>query len=81
VSFQNIITELDAQIETLQAARNLLASRGSIAPNSRASLTLVKTKKPHHTISAEARRRIGEATRKRWAQGRMPHALKKKKAA
>jgi hypothetical protein len=68
---QSLISAIDAEIETLQQARTLLSK----AANS--GLTLGKaTKRVTHRLSPEARKRIADAQRKRWAAAR-----KQKKSA
>ncbi len=61
MEIQLIIEELDAEIARLQDARALLTRIGSsVAKPGRPA-------KKHHIMSAEARKRIGDAQRKRWA--------------
>jgi len=61
----NIVSSIDAEIALLQEARDLLAevdiSTGKPAP---------KKKTGKRVMSAEARKRIGDAQRKRWAAQR-----------
>jgi hypothetical protein len=62
---QSLISAIDAEIATLQHARTLLAK----AANS--GLTLGKaTQRVTHRLSPEARKRIADAQRKRWAAAR-----------
>ena len=62
---QSLISAIEAEIATLQHARTLLAK----AANS--GLTLGKaTKHVTHRLSPEARKRIADAQRKRWAAAR-----------
>jgi hypothetical protein len=69
MSANEILTLIDAEIATLQHARAALAGtatkRGPGRPKSTAA-PLVKPKK-RRKLSAEARAKIAEAQRKRWA--------------
>ncbi len=67
-----IIAEIDAEIARLQQARELLT--GVAAPKKRGrpskktvSADPVVASRERKPMSAEARKRIGEAQRKRWA--------------
>lgn len=73
-----ILAEIDAQIAKLQQARALLAGAG-VAPAAikkavgrpRKAVTPVASKKAaKRVLSAEARKRIAEAQKKRWAESR-----------
>jgi hypothetical protein len=70
MSLDNLLATIDAEITRLQQARALLAGT-STAPSRRkaASKPSAPKKKaaPKRTMSAEARKRIGDAQRKRWA--------------
>ncbi len=75
-----ILAEIDSQIEKLQRARALLAGTGTVTrrgpgrPKSViASLTAPK-KKARRNLSPEARKRIADAQKRRWAE----HNKKKK---
>jgi hypothetical protein len=69
---ESILAQLDAEIAKLMQARALLAGTGKVA----AKLTAQKAQnvgtKPRkkHVLSAEARKRIADAQRKRWAAQR-----------
>lgn len=69
-----IISAVDAEIATLQKARALLTKGHS--PDSltgRKSTPKAGPKRPkRRTLSPEARKRIGDAQRKRWAVARKP---------
>jgi hypothetical protein len=73
VSFENVILQIDAEIATLQNARAVLSSSGSSITKKgpgRPKTTQVApgvnpTKK--RVLSAEARKRIADAQKKRWA--------------
>jgi hypothetical protein len=60
-----LLSAIDSEISNLQQARALLAGQSGHA------LRTTKPAKKHHTMSAEARKRIGAATRARWAAGKM----------
>lgn len=69
MSIETILAQIDAEIERLTQVRSLLA--GSRTANSSGSKTKTskgpaKTKKKR-TLSADARKRIADAQRKRWA--------------
>jgi hypothetical protein len=68
---ESIIAQIDAEIARLTQVRSLLAGAGKIAPK----VTERKTKKSPakakarktRVLSPEARKRIADAQRKRWA--------------
>ncbi|MFZ0745251.1 MAG: hypothetical protein WAM85_12650 [Terracidiphilus sp.] len=66
---ESILAQLDAEIARLNQVRSLLASSGKVA----VKVTERKTKKAaaktrkKRVLSAEARKRIADAQRKRWA--------------
>lgn len=70
-----IVAELDNEISRLKEARALLAGTSS----SRGSSTSRKsaTKRRKRTMTAEGRRRIAEAMKKRWAERKKQQAAKK----
>jgi hypothetical protein len=64
-----ILAQIDAEIARLTQARSLLANLGTVAlaePNTTKSPVKAKTKKKR-VLSPEARKRIADAQRKRWA--------------
>ena len=65
----NVLAFLDAEIARLQRAREILSSSDgagtSVHRNSNRSLAGGRKRRRH--MSAEARRRISEAQKKRWA--------------
>jgi len=71
MTIDSILAQIDAEITKLTQVRSLLAGIGKVA----AKVTTAKTKKaPAKTktrkkrvLSAEARKRIADAQRKRWA--------------
>jgi hypothetical protein len=72
MSIESILVQIDAEIARLVQARSLLANIGEIAGKviERKTKTLVakvKKAKKSRTLSPEARKRIADAQRKRWA--------------
>lgn len=69
MAISEIIKEIDAEIARLQQARKLLSqlpgATGRFA--ARKSGTPKKASRGKRTLSAEARQRIADAQRKRWA--------------
>lgn len=65
MSLANVISSIDAEISRLQQARALLAGMDGASPKAKAPATKPGRKK--HRLSAEARARIAEAQKKRWA--------------
>lgn len=69
MSIESILTEIDAEIARLKQVRALLAGSGKVA----STFTERKAKKTagrmpkKRILSAEARKRIADAQRKRWA--------------
>ena len=64
-----IVSEIDKEIARLQQARALLAGETAIkATPRRAAKTAMKTAPRKRKLSAEGRRRIAEAMRRRWAE-------------
>jgi hypothetical protein len=64
MSLDNLLAAIDAEISRLQQARELLAgasARGGNHPKA------TSKPRPKRVMSAAARKRIGEAQRKRWA--------------
>jgi hypothetical protein len=79
VEVKRILDEIDAQISKLQQARALLA--GTTAPAGRGrpkgskSAAAAPSAAPRkRKLSAEGRRRIAEAMKKRWAERRKQNA-------
>lgn len=82
-----IIAEIDAQISKLQQARTLLAGTAQIAtkgpgrPKGRKTAAKVSSAAPKKAtagrkrkLSAEGRKRIADAMKKRWAERRKQNA-------
>lgn len=60
----SIVAELDGHIQTLQAAKAAILGSTNGKQNVRSLITAAPKKRK---MSAAARKRIGDATRKRWA--------------
>ncbi len=73
MAIDSILAQIDAEIATLTRARSLLASAGKAAPKVTKRKTRKAPAKPkgrarkRRVLSAEARKRIADAQRKRWA--------------
>jgi len=70
MSLDNLLSTIDAEIARLQQARALLAGTSNGTGTRRKSTTTAAAspnKRARRTMSAEARKRIAEAQRKRWA--------------
>lgn len=73
MAIENILAQIDSEIERLKQARSLLSSIGTAASASgRKSPKAAASSKPRkrRVLSAEARKRIADAQRKRWAAQR-----------
>ena len=71
-----IVAELDKEISRLKEARALLA--GTAPASRRVSSKKKSTAKPRkRTMTAEGRRRIAEAMKKRWAERKKQQGTKK----
>jgi hypothetical protein len=68
MAIDNILAQIDSEIARLTQVRSLLASAGSTSATTRgrAKKTAAKTTK-RRVLSPEARKRIADAQRKRWA--------------
>lgn len=69
MSIENILAEIDAEISRLTQVRSLLSGSriaSSSGAKSKTSPAAPKTKRKR-VLSAEARKRIADAQRKRWA--------------
>lgn len=75
MAIENLISEIDAEIARLEHARALLSDSASPAAKKRgrpaaiegAATAAPATKPAKRVMSAEARKRIADAQRKRWA--------------
>jgi hypothetical protein len=69
MSIETILAEIDAEIARLTHVRSLLAGSVKVASTTadrKAKKTVAKTLR-RRVLSAEARKRIADAQRKRWA--------------
>jgi hypothetical protein len=71
MSTDSILSQIDAEIARLTQVRSLLANTGKVAAKviahkTKKAAAKVKTKKTR-VLSPEARKRIADAQRKRWA--------------
>ena len=69
MAINSIVAQIDAEIARLTEARTLLAGLGSpaVAALQSVSASPKKKRKKKHVLSPEARKRIADAQRKRWA--------------
>jgi hypothetical protein len=69
MSISSILQELDAEIARLQQAKQLLSGMSQSIPSSEVRRTKhgAGAGRKKRVLSAEARQRIAEAQRKRWA--------------
>jgi hypothetical protein len=72
MAIDSILALIDAEIASLTQVRSLLASTGKVAakgPGRKVTKAekAPKKRKKRRTLSAEARKRIADAQRKRWA--------------
>jgi hypothetical protein len=75
-----ILTEIDTEIARLQEARNLLAGEG--AGHRSRGVKRVETKAaPRRKLTAEGRRKISEAMKRRWAERKKQSTGKAAKGA
>jgi hypothetical protein len=75
VEVSKIVAELDKEIARLKEARALLAGVSSANRESNNKKSAAKPRK--RTMTAEGRRRIAEAMKKRWAERRKQQSAKK----
>jgi hypothetical protein len=69
MAIESILSQIDSEIARLTQVRSLLANSGKVAAKfteRKASKAGVKPRK-ERVLSAEARKRIADAQRKRWA--------------
>jgi hypothetical protein len=68
MSIETILAEIDAEIARLTQVRSLLAgSRAVTSSGSKSKTSKGPRKKKKRVLSADARKRIADAQRKRWA--------------
>jgi hypothetical protein len=68
MSIETIVAQIDAEIAHLTQVRNLLATTGTVSAKP-AKVAIAKAGKPgkRRVLSADARKRIADAQRRRWA--------------
>lgn len=71
MAIESILSQIDAEIARLTQIRSLLANNGAVvktatAPKAKKTAAKAKGKK-RRVLSPEARKRIADAQRKRWA--------------
>jgi hypothetical protein len=68
MSIESIVAQIDAEIAQLTQVRNLLTTKGAVSakPAKSAPAKLGRPKK-RRVLSADARKRIADAQRRRWA--------------
>ncbi len=79
MAIENILAQIDSEIARLSQARKLLANIGTGSPTvvRRAKKAAAKAKpRKKHVLSADARKRIADAQRKRWAAQRAKTKVK-----
>jgi|HubBroStandDraft_6_1064221.scaffolds.fasta_scaffold1532113_1 hypothetical protein len=76
MTIENILAQIDSEIAQLQQAKALLSGAGTRVGNGRKIVTAakkaVKKASKRKPLSAEARKRIADAQRKRWAAAKAP---------
>ena len=70
MKIEAMLAEIDAEIAKLTEVRKVLAGYGSTTLTSRALKVKTAPAKKKRVLSAEARKRIADAQRKRWAAQR-----------
>jgi hypothetical protein len=76
VQVSQILSEIDNEIAKLQQARNLLAGGDNHSLGRGASKASSPAVKAPRKLSAEGRRKIGEAMKRRWMERRKQAAAK-----
>jgi hypothetical protein len=83
VEVSKIVAEIDAQIEKLQQARELLSGvataerRGPGRPKGSKNVTTASAAPRQRKLTPEGRKRIAEAMKRRWAERRKQTASSK----
>jgi hypothetical protein len=67
MSIETILAEIDAEIARLTQVRSLLAGSRAVTSSGTKSKTSKGPRKKKRVLSADARKRIADAQRKRWA--------------
>jgi hypothetical protein len=88
MAFESLLQEIDAEISRLHQAKVLLSGthekhgpgRPAKAVKSAKTATRVKAASPKRTLSPQARKRIGDALRARWAKVKAEQAKTGKKS-
>jgi hypothetical protein len=80
MSFDSIVAEIDAEIEKLQQVRSLLAHTGKAMRMAESTATKGVKVRKQRVLSPEARKRIADAQKKRWAAARAAKASSAKKS-
>jgi hypothetical protein len=74
MAIKDILSEIDAEIASLQRARALLATldgaSAKAASSAKKAPAAAKPRRKRRALSAEARKKISEAQQKRWAKQR-----------
>jgi hypothetical protein len=73
----SIVAQIDAEIARLTQARALLVDLGSTTAEALKSIPAPAKTKTKHRLSPEARKRIADAQRKRWAAHKAKSRSKK----
>ena len=68
MSIDSVISSIDAEVERLQKARALLAGVGTVTHGKLTTSAASGKMARKRVLSAEGRRHIAEAQRKRWAK-------------
>ncbi len=67
MSFESIVAEIDVEIAKLRQVRALLANTGKAVKLAERTAAKVSKGRKQRVLSPEARKRIADAQRKRWA--------------
>jgi hypothetical protein len=72
MAIDSILAQIDSEIASLMQARSLLATTGKVTakvtgPKTKKAAPAARKTKKRRTLSPEARKRIADAQRKRWA--------------
>lgn len=67
MAIESILAQIDSEIARLTQVRSLLAGSGSSSANQRKNRKAPAKSRKARVLSPEARKRIADAQRKRWA--------------
>lgn len=67
MAIESILAQIDSEIARLTQVRSLLAGSGSLSVNQRKNRKASAKGRKSRVLSPEARKRIADAQRKRWA--------------